>query len=80
MTAIVAASPVVRIVLPPTDGRVYVISLPEPLASDLRHAYEEMAADHEAHGFKHFTFDEWVEGKLRDVVYGDGRPHPAEMR
>lgn len=79
-TAIIAASPVIRIVLPPTDGRAYVVSLPEPLASDLRNAYSQMAADHERLGFKQFTFDEWVESKLRDVVYGDGHPWPEERR
>lgn len=80
-TAVVAASPVVRIVFPPADGRVYVYTLPEPLASDVRRRYAEFAADHAAMGFKHFTFDEWLEQQFATIAgYGDGHPWPEERR
>lgn len=80
MAAIVATGPVVRLVFPPTDSRVYVVTLPEPLASDVRACYAEFAADHERLGFKPMSFDEWVEFQFRTIAYGDGHPWPEERQ
>lgn len=79
MAAILAAGPVVRIVVP-IEPAVVIVTLPEQLAADLRRRYAEMDAEHERMGFKRFTFGEWVNEIFKDAVYGAGHPWPEERR
>lgn len=71
MAIVTPVGPTVRIIMPPTESVVRVVTLPEPLASDVRRHYDELAADHLRYGFKHVSFDEWVESVFRDRVYGN---------
>lgn len=77
---IVAASPVLNIVLPPTDSAAVVICIAEPAASTIRRAYAAVAADHERFGFKHLSFAEWVEMVLLNECQGHVAPWPGEER
>lgn len=77
---IVAASPILNIVLPPTDSAAVVICLAEPAASTIRRAYAEFDADHVRFGFKRLTFAEWVEMVLLNECQGHVAPWPGEGR
>lgn len=63
------APPTVRIIVPPTSAVAIVVTLPEPLATDARAHYADLAADHKRYGFAHLSFDEWVQHVLANEIY-----------
>lgn len=77
---IVAAAPVLNIILPTTDSAAVVIVLPEPTASIVRRHYAAFAADQKRFGFKRLSFDEWVEQVFLNECLGHGAPWPGEQR
>ena len=71
---IVTASPVPVVILPPAHV-LMPVSVPEPLATDLRTLHAREMSGRAAAGFLVQDFDQWVLELLKDVVYGRGVDH-----
>lgn len=85
MATIIPVGPTVRIIVPPTDSIFRVVTLSEPLASEVRAHYAKLVDDHARFRFKPVSFDEWVEGVFADAVrgrwaIGDVAPGAGEVR
>ena len=71
MSADTQARPRVALIVP-AEAVTIAVLIPEPLASDLRRAYERIMDIRAAARFKVEDFDAWIVERLKDFQYGPG--------